>query len=160
MAAGRAPPRRVGIGLVERMRDEPAAAFLGIAIALWTVVFSMLVVLRQDRFRTIDFDLGIHDQAIWLLAHGQTFDTVRGLPVFGHHATFAYYLLVPLQWLGAGPNVWNVLQVIAIVVIGDPDLPPGPAPPGEHVVGARPLGSCGCCSRRCSSSRGRRSIPR
>jgi uncharacterized membrane protein len=96
------------------IRDDPSAVVLGVLIAAWTVVFSVLVVLRQNRFRTIDFDLGIHDQAIWLLAHGQTFDTVRGLNVFGHHATFAYYLLVPLQWLGGGPNLWNILQVLAL----------------------------------------------
>jgi uncharacterized membrane protein len=109
-----ARPDRAVVWLVDRTRAEPAAAVLAGAIAIWVGVFSWLVVLRHDRWRTIDFDLGIHDQAIWLLAHGKTFDTVRGLPVFGHHATVAYYLLVPLQWLGAGPNVWNVLQVIAI----------------------------------------------
>ncbi len=109
-----ARPDRAVSRAATRLRDEPAAAVLGVAIAAWIFVFGVLVVLRHDRWRTIDFDLGIHDQAIWLLAHGQSFDTVRGLPVFGHHATFAYYLLVPFQWLGAGPNVWNVLQVIAI----------------------------------------------
>jgi uncharacterized membrane protein len=103
-----------GPGLIERLRDEPAALLLGVAVVVWTIVFSVLVVLRQNRYRTIDFDLGIHDQAIWLLAHGLSFDTVRGLPVFGHHATFAYYLLVPFQWLGGGPNLWNVLQVLAL----------------------------------------------
>lgn len=109
-----ARPDRAASRLAEGIRDEPAAAVLAVVVGAWTLVFSMLVVLRHDRFRTIDFDLGIHDQAIWLLAHGESFDTVRGLPVFGHHATFAFYLLVPFQWLGAGPNVWNVLQVIAI----------------------------------------------
>ena len=107
-------PDRAANRLAVRIRDEPAAAILGVAMAVWVAVFSFLVILRHDRYRTIDFDLGIHDQAIWLLAHGQSFDTVRGLPVFGHHATFAYYLLVPFQWLGAGPNVWDALQVLAI----------------------------------------------
>ena len=109
-----ARPDRAGSRLAARIRAEPAAAVLGVAIATWVAIFSVLVVLRQQRYRTIDFDLGIHDQAIWLLAHGLSFDTVRGLPVFGHHATFAFYLLVPFEWLGAGPNAWNVLQVLAI----------------------------------------------
>ena len=100
--------------LIDQVRDEPAALVLGAAIVVWTIVFSALDVLRQNRYRTIDFDLGIHDQAIWLLAHGRVFDTVRGLPVFGHHATFAYYLLVPFEWLGGGPNIWNLLQVLAL----------------------------------------------
>jgi uncharacterized membrane protein len=83
-------------------------------MALWAVVFGRLVAIRHDAWRTIDFDLGIHDQSIWLLSQWKDFVTVRGLPVFGHHATFGYFFLVPFAWLGAGPNFWNVLQVVAL----------------------------------------------
>ena len=72
--------------------------------------------LRHARLGSLDFDTGIHDQAIWLLARGRGFDTVRGLPVFGHHATVGYYLLAPLSWLGAGPQVWNLLQVLVLAL--------------------------------------------
>ena len=119
-------PDRAASRLAVRIRDEPAAAILGVAMAVWTAVFSFLVVLRHDRYRTIDFDLGIHDQAIWLLAHGQSFDTVRGLPVFGHHATFAFYLLVPFQWLGAGPELLERAAGHRHRLGRHPDLPPGP----------------------------------
>jgi uncharacterized membrane protein len=90
------------------------------AMVLWIVIFGRLVVLRHHHWRTIDFDLGIHDQSIWLLSRFKDFVTVRGLPVFGHHATFAYFLLVPLAWLGAGPDVWNLLQVVAIATSAIP----------------------------------------
>jgi uncharacterized membrane protein len=96
------------------LRGEPAFLVLIAAMLLWSIVFGRLVVLRHDHWRTIDFDLGIHDQSIWLLSRFQDFVTVRGLPVFGHHATFGYFFLVPFAWLGAGPNFWNVLQVVAI----------------------------------------------
>ena len=89
-----------------------------LATLLWIVRFSQLVIPRQNNFTTFDFDLGIHSQSIWLLAHGKFFNTVCGLPVFGHHAEFMYYLLVPLQWLGGGPNLWNVLQIIAFLFLG------------------------------------------
>ena len=97
-----------------RWAVEPALLVLIGAMVLWAIVFGRLVVLRHDYWRTIDFDLGIHDQSIWLLSRFKDFVTVRGLPVFGHHATFGYFFLVPLAWLGAGPNTWNVLQVVAI----------------------------------------------
>lgn len=84
------------------------------AMAIFVVVFSRLVILRHNQFRTIDFDLGIHDQSIWLLSRLRSFCTVRGLNVFGHHANFGYIALIPFAWLGAGPNLWNTLQVIAI----------------------------------------------
>jgi uncharacterized membrane protein len=108
-------------GVVTRARRRlldahPAALVLGAAIAIWIVTFAVLVVRRQDRFWSVDFDMGIYDQAVWLLAHGHDFITVRGLPVFGHHGTFAFYLLVPASWLGAGPDFLNVLQVTVLAL--------------------------------------------
>lgn len=84
------------------------------AVALWTIVVGRLVVRRHNNFGTFDYDLGIHDQAIWLLSRGMSFNTVRGMASLGHHATFNYFFLSPLSWLGAGPNTWNVLQCLAI----------------------------------------------
>jgi uncharacterized membrane protein len=89
------------------------AAVLGMVTA-WVIVVGRLVMMRHDKFGTFDYDLGIHDQAIWGLARGEWFNTVRGMASLGHHATFAYFLLAPLSWLGAGPNIWNVLQCLAI----------------------------------------------
>ncbi len=89
---------------------------LGAAIALWILVFGVLVWRRHAAFGTIDFDLGIHDQSIWLLSRGHWFSTVRGLPVFGHHATFGYFLLVPFYWLGAGPQFINLFQVVVLAL--------------------------------------------
>jgi uncharacterized membrane protein len=100
-----------------RIADAPPASHaLAGAIAIWIITFAVLVVRRQDRFWSVDFDMGIYDQAVWLLAHGHDFITVRGLPVFGHHGTFAFYLLAPASWLGAGPNFLNILQVMVLAL--------------------------------------------
>lgn len=107
------PARR----LTERARDaHPAAFVLGAAVVIWIATFAFLVVRRHDRFWDIDFDMGIHDQAIWLLARGRGFVTVRGLQAFGHHATPGYFLLAPASWLGAGPNFLNVMQVTVLAL--------------------------------------------
>jgi uncharacterized membrane protein len=95
---------------------HPAALVLAAAIVVWIATFAVLVVRRQDRFWSVDFDMGIYDQAVWLLAHGHDFITVRGLPVFGHHGTFAFYLLAPASWLGAGVDFLNVLQVTVLAL--------------------------------------------
>lgn len=92
----------------------PPRVALALAIGLFVVVFGRLVVLRHERFGTFDFDLGIYDQAVWLLANGHGFDTVRGLGVFGNHVNLAFYLLVPFYWLGAGPNFLNLVMVGAV----------------------------------------------
>ena len=82
----------------------------------WVVTFSVLVVRRHHGFWDVDFDMGIQDQTLWLLAHGRGFLTVRGLQVFGHHASPADLLLVPAYWLGAGPDFLNVFQVLALAL--------------------------------------------
>jgi uncharacterized membrane protein len=105
-------------------RDRPAARALGIPdtavlvllafATTWVVTFAVLVVRRHHGFWDLGFDMGIHDQSVWLLAHGRGFMTVRGLEVFGHHATLGYFFLVPAYWFGAGPDFLNVFQVVVL----------------------------------------------
>src|SRR5262249_42289538 len=89
-----------------------AGATLAALTLVWIVVFSVLVHLRQSRLWTVDYDMGIHDQSVWLLAHFRGFSTIRGLQVFGHHATVGYLLYVPFSWLGAGVDFLNISQVV------------------------------------------------
>ena len=84
------PPRDLRQGLADR-----ALITVLVLTTLWIIVFGRLIYLRHARFGTFDFDLGIHDQAIWQMAHGHGFLTVRGLPALGHHATFAYWFFAP-----------------------------------------------------------------
>ncbi|MBI2706005.1 MAG: DUF2079 domain-containing protein [Actinobacteria bacterium] len=87
---------------------------LVVVTAIWAGISITHVSTLQDRFGTFDHDLGIWDQAIWLLAHGKNLITVRGLPVFGFHATPALYFYVPFYWLGAGPTFLNVSMIGAL----------------------------------------------
>jgi uncharacterized membrane protein len=90
-------------------------AALALVTALWTSKLAWLAVLRHDRYGSFDFDAGIFDQAAWLLAHGRQFDTVRGLPLFGHHATFGFYFFAPFYRLGLeGQTVLNVSQALTL----------------------------------------------
>lgn len=89
---------------------------LSVLTGLFFLVLSRLVLARHNNFYTFDYDLGIFDQAIWLLSRGSSFITVRGLEVFGHHANLGFLLLVPFYWLGAGPNFLDVLMVAAVAL--------------------------------------------
>jgi uncharacterized membrane protein len=96
--------------------DDPRFPFaiLAVVVALWVIVFFRLGALRQDRYGTFGFDLGIYDQATWLLAFfHRPFITVRGLDVFGHHATPGLWFFAPAYWLGGGPKVLLAAQVLA-----------------------------------------------
>jgi len=93
---------------------SPAAFALGGLVVVWVATFAVLVVRRHEQMWDVDLDMGLYDQAVWLVAHGRGFMTVRGLPVFGHHGTFGLALFAPASWLGAGPNFLNVTQVVAL----------------------------------------------
>jgi uncharacterized membrane protein len=83
-------------------------------VAWWIVTFSQLVWRRHDRFGSFAFDMGIYDQAVWLLGRFRDFDTVRGLPVLGHHVNLNLIVLAPFSRLGAGPAFLNIFQVVSI----------------------------------------------
>ena len=102
------------------IRSRPAGSLLVVAMAAWLAVFSALIWHRHARFGTWDFDLGHHDQAIWLLSRGGGFVTVSGMPVLGHHFTVAYFAVAPLYWLGGGPQLINLLQTAALALSAVP----------------------------------------
>lgn len=93
--------------------DGPRLCLIA-AIALWSVTLDRLAALRHDRFGTFGFDLGIYDQATWLLSRARDpFMTVRGLEAFGHHVNGILFLLAPFYRFGAGPHFLLFVQVAA-----------------------------------------------
>jgi uncharacterized membrane protein len=115
---GPAPPRRTPVEVARagwhRLREDRGLCVVLGAVGLWCAVMYLYVWYRHERFGTFDNDLGFHDQYVWLLARGQSFSTVLGLPPFGHNATFGYVLLVPFSWLGLGPHGLNLINTVAV----------------------------------------------
>lgn len=102
--------RRLGARLARR---DPVRFTLAAMITLWSATFITLGWLRQARFATFSFDLGIYDQGVWLLSRFEDpFVTVRGLQLFGHHVNAILLGFVPFYWLGAGPKFLLVAQVL------------------------------------------------
>ncbi len=83
-------------------------------ITFYAVYFVRLVSLRHTNFGTFDYDLGIWDQYIWLMANGESFNTIRGLHNLGFHASYGLVVFVPFYWLGAGPGFLNAAMVLSI----------------------------------------------
>ena len=95
--------------------------FMLIVLVVWYLaVFEHLVWQRQANYGTFDYDLGMYDQAVWLLAHGRQFMTVRGMDVFGQHANFGFILFVPFYWLGAGAQFLDLMNTIGVVACAIP----------------------------------------
>jgi uncharacterized membrane protein len=88
---------------------------LSVLAFIHAVMMSALAHHRHQTFQTFAFDLGIYDQAVWLIGHGAGgFSTMRGLPIFGHHVNMVLYLLAPLSWLGLGTLPLIVVQAAAL----------------------------------------------
>jgi uncharacterized membrane protein len=84
-------------------------------VGLYWLVFGFLVYRQHSNFATFGFDIGIHDQGIWLASQGRsTFVTVRGLDYFAHHVNLISMVFVPFYWLGAGPHLLIVVHTLAV----------------------------------------------
>jgi uncharacterized membrane protein len=93
------------------------AAVLGVAVAVFVVAFTRATWTMHDRFGTYGFDLGIYDQGTWLLSRPRApFVTVRGLDLFGQHASYILTLVAPLYRVWADPRLLLLLQVLFLAV--------------------------------------------
>lgn len=100
----------------QRMVQQRGPVVLLAAMMLvYFAVFGTLTWRQHANFGTLGYDMGIYDQAIWLLSRFKTpFVTVRGLNYFGHHVNAVTILLVPFYWLGAGPGFLYLVETASI----------------------------------------------
>jgi uncharacterized membrane protein len=90
---------------------------LGLTLATFVVAFVAATWTVHDRFGTYGFDLGLYDQATWLLSRGRApFVTVRGLDLLGQHAAYILVLVAPLYRLWADPRLLLLLQVLFLAL--------------------------------------------
>jgi uncharacterized membrane protein len=115
---------------VEPTSRIPLRVTVGL-IAVFGLVHAWLAVGRHNAFGTWGFDLGIYDQAVWIVSRGETFLSIRGLNVWGHHVNAIAFLYAPFVWLGAGARFLIATQAFVLALGAYP----------AHRIGARRLGS-------------------
>jgi len=86
------------------------------AVVVFAYTFGSLGVQNHRNFGTWSYDMGIYDQAIWLISRGDSFMSVRGMNVWGHHVNPILVLLAPFYWFGAGPEFLYVVQACGLAV--------------------------------------------
>ena len=112
----------LGLGrrLVEATRVSGAglcALALGTTLTVFVAGFVAATWTAHARFGTYGFDLGIYDQATWLLSRGRAPSvTIRGLDLFGQHAAYIMVLVAPLYRLWADPRLLLLLQVLFLAL--------------------------------------------
>lgn len=93
----------------------PQCTLAGVMV-VYAVFYVHHLNLMHDRYWTTGYDLGIFDQATWLVARGHSFITIRGLDFWGHHVNIGLLLFAPASWLGAGPKFLDAAMVVAFVL--------------------------------------------
>ncbi len=85
-------------------------------VAVYVTWASYYSIMRYAQYEATAFDLGIYLQGVWLISHGYYpfFDTVRGLPLFGDHATLILILVAPLYRLYPRPEFLLFIQSVAL----------------------------------------------
>jgi uncharacterized membrane protein len=93
------------------------AVALGVTLAILVVTFAAATWTAHRHFATYGFDLGIYDQATWLLSRGRApFVTIRGLDLFAQHAAYIMVLVAPLYRVWADPRLLLLLQVVFLAL--------------------------------------------
>jgi uncharacterized membrane protein len=92
-------------------------AALGLIMAVFVGAFVYQTWTLHQRFGTYGYDVGIYDQGTWLLSRfREPFSTIRGLPLFGDHASYVLVAVAPLYRLWADPRLLLALQVIFLAL--------------------------------------------
>jgi uncharacterized membrane protein len=100
------------------VRANRTAVALAAAATAYAVVLSAASLARQRWLNTGGYDLGIFDQAVWLLGHGHApFSTIRGRNLFADHFQPALVLLAPLGTFGLLPGGLLILQSCLLAAV-------------------------------------------
>ena len=98
-------------------RRQEIVCLIGLwgAILGYCLFFSLLAVHLLKNLDMMAFDVGIFDQAAWLISRGQpAFVTIRGMHILGDHFSAIMYLLAPLYWIAPTPKTLLIFQTVAL----------------------------------------------
>ena len=99
---------------VGESRDRPPSSLLW-AIAIAAIILFLSSSLRHALFQSTAFDLGIFDQAIYLIAQNQTpFSSLMQIHILGDHAAVIYYPLALLYKIYPDVHWLFLVQAVAL----------------------------------------------
>jgi uncharacterized membrane protein len=105
-----------GLGPSREIRcSRGARVLLAVGVIAYIAFYLTWSICNYREFGTYGFDLGIHDQAVWLLSRGESpFVTISGNHYFGDHLSWIMLVMVPFYWLFHSASVLLVAQSLAL----------------------------------------------
>ncbi len=97
------------------LRNHWSLLFVLLICHMFVLYFLWLQIRRYEQLGAYAFDLGIFQQAVWLMAHGEApFVTVRGMNILGDHFTPILYLIAIPYRFWAHPFWLFLAQTVAL----------------------------------------------
>lgn len=88
-------------------------------MAIFSVIFSFLAILRHSRVNSAMYDLGLFDQIIYNIAHGRLFESsIKGFNYLGDHFSPILILFAPLYWIWEDVRMLLIAQVVIVSLSG------------------------------------------
>jgi uncharacterized membrane protein len=108
------------------LRKYWSLSFVLLACLVFVLYLLWLQIRRYEQLGAYAFDLGIFQQAVWLMARGETpFVTVRGMNILGDHFTPILYLIAIPYRIWAHPFWLFLAQTFALAAGVVATLPNG-----------------------------------
>ncbi|MDW8029435.1 MAG: DUF2079 domain-containing protein [Armatimonadota bacterium] len=90
---------------------------LSAIILSFTIILLLLQLRRFNLLGALAFDMGIYQQAVWQMAHGEPlFNTIRGTHFFGDHFRPVMFLFAPFYRLWSHPFWLFLGQTLALAL--------------------------------------------
>lgn len=93
------------------------AIYLLVVIIVYTIIFSIITILRHQTLKTGIYDLGIFDQALWNSINGRLLEgSVVTENILGIHFFPILIFIAPLYWVWADPRVLLLFQSFILAI--------------------------------------------
>jgi len=107
--------------VIDLLKKKKYLILLFSAIIIHVTLFFIASIYNYNHFWYGAFDFGIFNQGIWLLSQLKSpFITIRGLYLFGEHASFITILIVPLYKIFPSPYTLLFLETFALSIAAFP----------------------------------------
>ncbi|MEB3181976.1 MAG: DUF2079 domain-containing protein [Nostocaceae cyanobacterium] len=103
--------------MLVKQKINPLASMIGVSAVILFICSS----LRHALFKSSAYDLGIFDQAVYLISQGETpFSTIRGLHILGDHAAWIFYPLAVLYKIHPDVHWLFAVQALSLALAALP----------------------------------------
>lgn len=98
------------------MAKKNSSLLLWIFVLIYFFYFSLISIMKFRSFSYYDFDLAVHDLAVWNILHGSISNSILGIPFLGNHMHLVSFLIAPIYLIFKSPLTLLLLQTASLAL--------------------------------------------